>query len=128
MGMPQMESTAFLSDEEDNILFANINLEWGVVESTPYHVEVSVHGRFRLPGNALDDRSSLERLIMNAVNVLIGAVREQIAKLTARGPFGEAYLPMLLISSKEVKLSVGERHAAQLKLVSADVEAAKSKD
>ncbi|MCO5102138.1 MAG: hypothetical protein M9885_14815 [Burkholderiaceae bacterium] len=65
----------------------------------PYRVDVEAFALFEANGHEhVDDKAMLMRRY-SAAAALLGAIREQVATLTSRGPWGTAWIPMVSIEA-----------------------------
>lgn len=64
---------------------------------TLYSFEIEVFARFNLVGAEHQDARAQYLRRFAAASALIGAAREQISLMTARGPWGSSYLPLITI-------------------------------
>lgn len=65
----------------------------------PYAIDVEVVAHFEvLMPEYRDDRATYFRKFA-AASALIGAAREQVAMMTARGPWGSVFMPMIDVNS-----------------------------
>ena len=62
-----------------------------------YKFEIEVFARFVVSGPEHDDERAIYLRKFAAASAMIGAAREQLSVMTARAPWGTAYLPMITI-------------------------------
>lgn len=82
----------------------------------PYRVDVEAFAVFEVNGHEHTDDNALLMRRYSAAAALVGAIREQVATLTSRGPWGTAWIPIVSIEamaelSKEGKAAAKE-HAS----------------
>lgn len=63
-------------------------------ENSPYTFKISAYGVLNIaPGMPLEAATQLAHL--SGAQILVGAVREEIARITSRGPWGAFMLPII---------------------------------
>lgn len=64
-------------------------------QTSLYQVQIEVYAKFEVVGPEHQDSLAIYLRRFAAASALIGAAREQIALMTARGPWGVVMLPMI---------------------------------
>ena len=64
-------------------------------QTSLYQVQIEVYAKFEVVGTEHQDALAVYLRKFAAASALIGAAREQIALMTARGPWGVVMLPMI---------------------------------
>jgi len=69
--------------------------EAGPGEGAPYQITIKAFAEFGVWMPEANDPNALRMRRYAAATTLMGAIREQIATITARGPWGTAWLPLV---------------------------------
>ncbi len=96
---PEALSIGFRFEHEDASDRASAGMsintkDSGVGDGAPYIIKVKAFAVFNVPMPEANDTSALRVRRYAAAAALMGAIREQIATLTSRGPWGTAWLPL----------------------------------
>jgi hypothetical protein len=65
----------------------------------PYRIDVEAFAVFEVNGHEHTDDGALRMRRYSAAAALLGAIREQVATLTSRGPWGTAWIPVVSIEA-----------------------------
>jgi len=103
--MGEVEIAANILFAETRKFYVNINVEWGKPESSPYSIHCNAHAICRIAKEIQTTRAELERMAFNGAAILLSAAREHIAQITARAPYGEVFLPAIILESTDFKLA-----------------------
>jgi len=106
------------SSQREFMADIELTLENASDSNTPYEIEISVFGHFRadedLGINSSKDHQPIEPAKFSAirssvVSMLVGGLREQVATITARQPWGVFLLPSINVGSFKFNMAlVGE--------------------
>ncbi len=96
---PEAISIGFRFEHEDGSERASAGMsintkDSGVGDGAPYIIKVKAFAVFQVPMPEAHDIGALRARRYAAAAALMGAIREQIATLTSRGPWGTAWLPL----------------------------------
>ena len=73
--------------------------------------KISVVGNFVNQSEEEETDKIKAVMYANAVSILVGAIRERLAELTAQGPFSTYFLPSLLVSVKTSEKKAAKNNA-----------------
>ena len=57
-------------------------------KNPPYAFAIEAHAVYSIQGGTLDEQAQAAKILANGVVIVMGAIREQLASITARGPWG----------------------------------------
>lgn len=80
------------------------------VSSDPYSVEALGLGVFSVD-ESLEEEDRLKTIIKNGPNLVYGGLREFIATVTGRGPYGEYFLPATIFEPSDFDFGKEESEA-----------------
>ena|SRR5579872_2914565 len=110
-GTEQLSVTAVVSQQKapDNFVGHSWTVEMTIFQKLkegqnfPYKFEITLIGFFAC-GNGLPPAAEEERFVrVNGSSMLYGAAREIVRSLTARGPWGELFLPAISFYDQDSK-------------------------
>lgn len=107
---PQLRAVAVV--EQHQTLHANLFLDWDDGNKSPYGVHVIAYGIFRLHEEHLANVGVLSSAVLNATTLLMSSLREHVANVSARAPYGEIFLPLIALEERDIEIRLNDNDLA----------------
>lgn len=101
----------FINKQDDNTFQVGVGvIVPKEVDADPCGIDVLGIGVFSFP-DELSDEEKVQILVHNGPNLVYGGIREIIATVSARGPYGEYYLPARIFEPDDYDFNNAEKQS-----------------